>query len=155
MTRPKTPREPLAWVMVANAARARCFERDPENQAMRELASFVHPQSRMKGDALGDEPGGKVHKGVASTQFQPRTDVHAKEHEHFARQVAQHLEQAALAHQLHALVLIASNPFLGELRGQLGDATQRTLKAAIAHDFTSYEGAELEQRVSQALAGLA
>ena len=35
------PIEPLEWVVVANAARARLFERDAENQAMRELASFM------------------------------------------------------------------------------------------------------------------
>lgn len=41
--------QPLEAVLVANASRARLFDRDAENGAMRETASFVHPQSRMKG----------------------------------------------------------------------------------------------------------
>ena len=50
--------QPLEAVLVANASRARLFDRDAENGAMRETASFVHPQSRMKGRELGrDRPG--------------------------------------------------------------------------------------------------
>ena len=142
---------PLGWVLVANAARARCFARDEENNAMRELASFVHPASRMKGQALDDDRGGLVHKGVASTQFQPHTDPHDKEHEKFAREIAQYLDEAALAHRYPALTLLASAPFLGELRAQLSPATQKLLRTIAALDLTAFEGAELEQRVAEAL----
>lgn len=143
--------EPLDWVLVANAARARCFERNDHNHALRELASFVHPQSRQKGSALADDRGGLVHKGVASTQFQPHTDVHEKEHEAFARELAHHLDDAVLAHRCSGLVLFASSSFLGELRSHLGPSTVPRVKAGIALDLTSYSGAELEQRVTQAL----
>lgn len=142
---------PLPWVLVANAARARCFVRDPDNQALRELASFVHPQSRLKGSQLGDDRGGLVHKGVASTQFAPHTDPHDKAHAEFARELAQHLEQAALDHQFAGLSLLASDPFLGVLRAHLGAATQRALGASVSLDLTGFEGRELEQRVAQAL----
>jgi protein required for attachment to host cells len=145
------PLPPLGWVVVANAARARCFARDDENNAMRELAGFVHPASRMKGQALGDDRGGLVHKGVASTQFQPHTDPHDKQHAQFAREIAQYLDEAALAHRYPALTLFASAPFLGELRAQLSPAAQKLLRASVGLDLTAYEGAELEQRVTQAL----
>jgi protein required for attachment to host cells len=145
------PIAPLGWVLVANAARARCFARDDENNAMRELASFVHPASRMKGQALDDDRGGLVHKGVASTQFQPHTDPHEKEHVQFARELARYLDEAALAHRYPALTLFASAPFLGEVRAQLSAATQKLLRTSVALDLTAYDGAELEQRVAQAL----
>jgi protein required for attachment to host cells len=145
------PIAPLGWVLVANAARARCFARDDENNAMRELAGFVHPASRMKGQALEHDRGGLVHKGVASTQFQPHTEAHEKEHVQFARELAQYLDEAALAHRYPALTLFASAPFLGELRAQLSPATQKLLGTSVAVDLTAYEGTELEQRVAQAL----
>ena len=66
----------LEWVLVANAARARCFERDADNGAMREIEGFVHPASRLKGLDLGNDRGGLAHKGVASTQFAPATAPH-------------------------------------------------------------------------------
>ena len=145
------PTEPLEWVVVANAARARFFERDPENKAMRELSSFVHPQSRQKGQALGHDRPGRAQKGTASTAFPPHTDVHQKEHAEFAHELAQRLEEAALAHRYPRLAIMASNPFLGELKAQLGAATQKLLHATAALDLTPHEGAELEHRVSQAL----
>ena len=117
----------LDWVLIANAARARCFVRDADNGAMREERSFVHPASRLKGAALEHDRGGKVHKSAASTQFAPHTDVHDKEHAAFARELAAFLEKAALAQQYPALSLIASAAFLGELRAQLGPAAQQAL----------------------------
>ena len=142
---------PRDWVLVANAARARCFERDAEHNALRELADFVHPQSRMKAGALSDERGGKVYKSAASTRFEPRTSVHDKEHEHFARELARYLDDAVLAHRCPGLAVLASDPFLGEIKSHLGEASQRLLKASIALDLTAYSGAELERRVAQAL----
>jgi protein required for attachment to host cells len=150
-TPPETP-PPLDWVLVANAARARCFVRDSENGAMRELEAFVHPESRMKGEDLMRDRGGKAVKGmVSSTQYAPHTDPHEREHEVFARQLADYLDKAALDHRMPGVSVIATNPFLGTLKAQLGSATQRVLRAAIALDLTALEGAELEGRVTDAL----
>jgi protein required for attachment to host cells len=143
------------WVLIANAARARCFVRDADNGAMREECSFIHPASRLKGVALDHDRGGKVRKSMTSTQFVPHTDAHDKEHAVFAREVAAFLEKAALGHQYPALSLIASAGFLGELRAQLGPAALKRLRQAIAVDLSAYQGAELEHRVTQALGSAA
>lgn len=143
--------EPRDWVLVANAARARCFERDDQHQALRELANFVHPASRQKGSALAEDRGGLVRKGEASTQFQPHTEIHHKEHEVFARELARYLEDEILAHRCPGVSLIASSAFLGELRTHLGKATTEREKASVALDLTAYSGGDLEQRVTQAL----
>lgn len=144
-------KERLDWVVVANAARARCFERDPDNNALRELADFVHPQSRLKGRALDDDRGGHAIKGDASTQYAPHTDSHTKEHEHFAREIAAFLEEGAIVHRFERLWVIASSAFLGELRSHLREHARGLLHAGVARDLTAYAGAELEHRVAQAL----
>lgn len=149
------PGPALDWLLIANAARARCFVRDADNGAMREERSFVHPASRLKGQALGHDRGGKVHKSVASTQFAPHTDPHDKEHAVFARELADFLERAALAQQYPGLSLIASAAFLGALRAQLGPATHKRLRQSVSLDLTACEGAELEHRVTQALTNAA
>lgn len=143
----------LDWVLIANAARARCFVRDPDNGAMREECSFVHEASRQKGAALAHDRGGKVHKGVASTQFAPHTDPHEKEHAAFARELAIFLEEAALAERYPGLSLIASATFLGEVRSMLGPAARKRLRHGVALDLTTCQDADLEHRVTQALAG--
>ena len=145
----------LDWVLIANAARARCFVRDADNGAMREERSFVHPASRLKGAALDHDRGGRVRKSLASTQFAPHTDVHDKEHAVFARELAAFLEKAALAQRYPALWLIASAAFLGELRAHLGSTAQKRVRQVFALDLSAYKGAELEQRVTRAIGGTA
>jgi len=149
------PSPALDWVLIANAARARCFVRDADNGAMREERSFVHPASRLKGAALDHDRGGKVRKSMASTQFAPHTDAHDKEHAAFAREITAFLEEAALAQRYPALSLIASAAFLGELRAHLGPAAHKRLRQGVPLDLSAYEGAELEHRVTQALASTA
>lgn len=142
---------PLEAVLVANAARARLFERDPENGALREIASFVHPQARLKGAALGRDRPGQAFKGEARTAYEPHTDLHQKEQALFARELAQRLETEAVERRFPRVAVFASNPFLGELKAHLGGTTQHVLQAAVALDLTSFDGGELEHRVTEAL----
>ncbi|MGM9488252.1 host attachment protein [Ideonella sp. YS5] len=148
-------RHPAApeWVLVANAARARCFERDPQTSHLRELADFVHEQSRIRPSQLGDDRPGHVLKGGASTRFEPHTDSREKHRVQFARELAAYLEESALAHRYDRLALIASDPFLGDLRAQLGEASRHCMLTSQAVDLTETSGRELEQRVTAALRG--
>lgn len=149
--KPLQGRRALGWVVVANAARARIFERDDDNQALREIADRIHAPSRQKASELEADRPGKARKGEASTAFAPHTDPHDREHQRFAREVAQLLEEAALAHRMPGLVLLVSNPFLGELKAELGDATQRLLERCVPVDLTTCQHAELEERVTRAI----
>lgn len=141
----------LDWLVVANAARARVFERDAANGALREIEDPVHPASREKEAALGRDRPGRVHKSEASTAFEPHTAAHARERTHFAHELGQMLEGAALARRMAGLVLMASNPFLGELKAALGPAARAVLKASVALDLTGLQGSDLEHRVSKVL----
>jgi protein required for attachment to host cells len=145
------------WVMVANAARARCFERRDSDGVLKELADYVHPESRQKGVDLGTDRGGHVDQGTCAgggggTQLDARTDLRAKEHDSFARQLAKVINDAVAGGRCHALVLMASNPFLGEVKSHLSPHADRLLQAAIPSDLTSFEGRELQRRVDRALA---
>jgi len=139
------------WVLIANAARARCFVRDADNGALREFRAFVHPASRLDGSHLVSDRPGHAFKGAASTQFEPHTDARTKEHTRFAHEIAAWLEEQALANRFEHLALFASSAFLGELRAQLGAAARGRLQASAAHDLTTCTDRELEQRVTSAL----
>jgi protein required for attachment to host cells len=138
-------------VLLANAARARLFDRDPDNGAMRELAAFVNPLSRAKGSALADDRPGQAMKGQAHTQFQPQTLPREREDQRFAHELAQRLEEAALKHRMGKVALVVSDPFLGVLRAELGDATRALLGRQAAVDLTMLKRAELEARVTDLL----
>jgi protein required for attachment to host cells len=139
----------MDWLVVANAARARVFERDEGSGALREIADAAHPASKAKESALGRGQPGRVRKGEMSTAFEPRTAPRLRERVLFARELARMLEEAAIAHRMPGLVLLASNPFLGELKARLGPNARALLRAGIASDVTSLQGADLEHRVRQ------
>ncbi len=144
------------WVLVANAGRARCFERDAASHALSELRDFVHPHASLGGAAQGGALTGAAAKGHgrtghAGTQFEPHVTAQAKERDSFARQLVDYLNEAVALKRCSGLVLIASAPMLGELRPGLSSAAQKVLQRAVAGDLTRYQGAELQQRVDAAL----
>lgn len=141
----------LPWVLVANGARARLFVRDPDNGALRELESHVHPASRIAPGQLGHDRPGQAFKGAAHTAFAPHTDPHERELTAFARELSARLEAAVLDHRLGRWSLIASSPFLGRLRAELGARAVACLDAHIDRDLTTLDGAELEARVTSLL----
>ena len=144
------------WVLIANAERARCFERHATDHTLTELIDFVHPQSSLGGAASEGDPTGAAGKGHgrtghAGTQFEPHTEAHAKERASFARQLADYLNEGVAAQRCTALVLIATGPMLGELRPCLSSAADKVVRSRIASDLTRYQGPELKQRVDDAL----
>jgi protein required for attachment to host cells len=139
------------WVLIANSARARLFERDAENGAMRELAAFVQPSVRARGSTLASDRPGQAMKGAARTQFEPHTDPHEREQRQFAHELAARLEEGAREHRMGALVLIASDPFLGMLRAELGHGARTLPGQHVPRDLTALQGAELEHRVTDVL----
>lgn len=151
MTRPKTPPPPLDWVLLANAGRARLFERDPANGAMRERAAFLHPGSRVRPSVNGHDRPGHVAKGQASTQMDPHTTPREREMQQFALQLAQHLDAEARAGHCTRWMLVASSPFLGRLRAALPAAAASRLASYADRDLSAYQGSELEQRVTELL----
>jgi len=147
------------WIVLANSARARVFEREVESGHMVEVLDLVHPQSREKAVDLTSDQEGHAQKahgdpGRSGTAFVPHTTPHRKELAAFAAEISRHLEVAATEGRFGDVALIASDPFLGELKAHLGSASQRALSATVAHDFTRFAGADLDRRVTAALAHL-
>lgn len=145
------------WILIANAERARCFERHAADHALTELIDFVHPQASLEGLAGGGDLTGAAGKGHgrtghAGTQFEPHTEAHAKERARFARKLADYLNEGVATQKCHALVLLASSPMLGQLRPCLSHAAEKAVTRAIVGDWTRYEGSALKARIDEALA---
>jgi len=144
------------WIVLANAARARILEREPDRGRLDELTDLVHPQSREKAVELVSDREGHAQKahgdpGHAGTAFQPHTEPRQKEHAVFAAEISHYLEAAVTQGRCPGLVLIASDPFLGVLKAHLGGAAARVVSAAIPRDLTSFSGTDLAHRVTEAM----
>lgn len=144
------------WVLLANSGRARCFERHAADRSLTELSDFVHHRVSLVeqaggGDLTGEAGKGHGRTGHAGTQFEPHTQTDAKERARFARQLADYLNEGVAGRRCNALVLIATSTMLGELRPCLSHAAEKAVKRSVVSDLTRYQGADLRQRVDQAL----
>ena len=137
------------WILVANASVARLFRRDSPTDPLVPLTTMEHPESRLKGSELADDrPGHEAtDNSSGGNRYEPRSDVRRKEHQRFAREIAERLETGLAAGEFSALWLFASSPFLGELKAQLSDAVDKRLQFALDSDLTSFGLAEIEQRL--------
>lgn len=134
------------WVIVANGSIARVLEHHrTETGRWTEKECLTHPQSRQHGSGAGHEPPG--HSMVGRSGLAPRNDAREHERHAFAQQIAQMLKTAVGAHQIGGLVVFASNPFLGELLGQLDDGSRKLLSASHPLDLTQLSQSELIQRM--------
>ncbi len=142
------------WIVIANAARARVLELGPSRPLVM-LRTLEHPASRARSSELGDDRAGRELSGhgFGGAAFEPRVDAQSKERQHFARELAQWLEDAAHAHSYDAVHLFASSPFLGELKHALGPAASRLVAGTHDVDLTAVGLAELGDRIEQTLAG--
>ncbi|PZP93905.1 MAG: host attachment protein [Variovorax paradoxus] len=140
------------WIVIANAASARIFQRDGVNAPLTPIMVLAHARSRLPGRGLvRDRPGSQAaDHGRSLNTFQGRTDVRSKERARFAREIAERLEQGLNADAYSALTLVAAAPFMGELRAELSDAVAKRLCATLSIDLSHVGLAELERRMSGA-----
>ena len=144
------------YIVIADAHRARCFERRSEKAPLIELADFLSPHIALTGSHLiGDLTGaaGKGHgrTGHSGAQFERHIEVPDKERGDFAQQLADYLNEAVMQRRCKSLALIATSPMLGDLRPRLVPSAARAVKHTVAKDLTHYTGPELTRRVSHAL----
>ena len=141
------------WLVVANAARARVLEQTDEVGVFKHVADLVHPQSRMKGERLGSDRPGHARaegRGLAGTSYLPHTDPRQREHDRFAREVAAAVNDGVAQDRCAGPTLVASDPFLGQLKSHLGNRARKLLLRTVAADYTTLRDDELARRIAAA-----
>lgn len=136
------------WIVIANASRARCFARPAKHADMELIDEFEHPESRARDAELASTGLGH---GPGALAFTPRTDPKQKEQLRFAEELAQHLNGAVAKQSCSQIILVASNPFLGEIKSRLSDKTTQAVSSTVASDLTAFKGKQLRERLDAAL----
>jgi protein required for attachment to host cells len=136
------------WMVVGNSAKARVLEETSAHRGYVHVADLVHPASRQKGaDLAPDRPGRSVATGRGGTAYEPRTGARERERDRFAREVAAALNQGVASGRCAGLVLVASNPFLGQLIAHLSEPARKAVLRTVASDCTALDEADLAQRL--------
>jgi len=134
----------ITWVVVANSSRARVYENRGAGSGLAALQAYEHPESRAKGiDLVSDRPGHTASDRGSRTALEPDTDPKRNVQEHFARELAQALEQGRVENRYQDLVLVASSPFLGILRSQLPKQVNARVRELLDKDYTALAEREL------------
>jgi len=135
-------------IVIANASIARLFDRDADNGGLVTVATLQHVESRLPGRGLADDrPGHEATDRGGSHGLQPRHDVRRLEHTKFAHDIAATLRHRFAGNEFQALWLVASNPFLGELRAAMDPPVLATVRITQASDLTSFGLLEIEERL--------
>ena len=137
------------FVILANASLARLFSRDSANGALVPLATLKHPESRLPGHDLADDrPGHEAtDRSIGGNRYEPRSDARRHEHTKFAHEIAHVLQARLAAGEYDTLWLLASSPFLGELKAGLDHTVAARVQLALPIDLTSLGLAEIEERL--------
>lgn len=145
-----------AWIVSANAGRARVFAQENLNSPPQEINDLANPTIRMRTSESGLDPRSptaatkSIHNVGGAT---PNKTYQAKEtpeqHEEvlFARDVAAMLLKAYQEKRFRELTLVAGPQFLGVLRQAIDPQLSSAIKTEIDKDYTQYSGAQLLDKI--------
>ena len=130
------------WVLVANGSTARLFQAAngvTSKLRLEEVETFEHPQSRAHGRDLVTERAGRVFDSIGTGRhaMEPPIKPQRNEANHFAEELAKHLEQSRKNGAYSKLYLVVSPSFLGMLRGALPDQTKELIASEVDKDVTN------------------
>ena len=138
------------WILVANASEATIYANKGINKGLEKVAAFDHPESRKKGsDLVSDRPGHMQSAGNGHGAYQPATDPKQNEHESFARELAQHIEQGRTSNQYKRLIVAAEPHFRGMLNGTFSGQVRSLISESLDKDYTKATGKELASHLGK------
>ncbi len=135
------------WVVAAESSRARIFSANGRTKPMQELEAFAHPRSRAKVLDINSDDAGHVYdrKGHGIHDMESEMDPKKTEADRFAKELADHLDQARAEGRFEALVLIAAPEFLGLLRKHLSPETAKLVTRSVSKNLVRADEAVIRQ----------
>lgn len=123
------------WVLVANGAMARIFSLSKGR--LSELEVLTHPQTKMHGhDLVNSKPGNSHNRtGFGSHPMETHLSPQQNEAEHFAKEVAQHLDLKHRKNSFQHLHIVATPTFLGLIRKSIHPQTQKSILSEVDKDL--------------------
>ena len=125
------------WILVANASEAQLYANTGISKGLEKVAAFDHPDSRRKtSDLVSDRPGHMQSAGNGHGSHQQATDPKRHEHEIFAREIAQHIEQGRTGNQYQRLIVAAEPHFRGLLNNTFSTQVHSLISESLDKDYT-------------------
>ncbi len=132
-------------IVVANSTCARIFVAESSSSPLTEIETMTHTEGRLHARDLTSDLPGKgsgggtgVATGSGSSRHAYEGKTDPKEHElsEFAKRVADYLDDARKANKISRILLVATPPFLGEVRSNLSAATNKKVVFELDKNLT-------------------
>lgn len=137
-----------AWVIVADASRARVFSAEKPASELVEIQTLTHPNARLHdGDLISDKPGKARSSGLRCHDMGDTDALKQEEALRFASRVCEALECGRTNGHFNKLHIIAAPNFLGLLRKQQTNPLQRLIASETAKNLTSHNIAEIRKNL--------
>lgn len=138
-----------AWVLVANQSQARLFEADNRAGALRETRTLIHPESRLNGrDMESDAPGRAFDSyGQGRHAMGNSSELHHREGQEFAREIAHALERGRVQGQYDKLYIVADPKMVGSLREAMKDTTRSTIAGEMGKNLVDSDIEQIRRQL--------
>jgi protein required for attachment to host cells len=139
----------ITWILISNSSHAVLFSSEKREDVWTLIRNFEHPEGRESSSEIRptSPPGRMQTDSGGHSAVEPHTTPKEAESEHFAKLLANYLDQATAKGELESLVLVAPPHFLGLLHNTLGQQTTKHVKASVHKDFAMLDAAELRKRL--------
>ncbi|WP_045214724.1 host attachment protein [Desulfonatronovibrio magnus] len=140
------------WVLAADNGRARLFETTKRTVLENEIQSLVNPAARQSvNEIVEDRPGRSPHPsdGEKRVAYTPTSDPKKHEIQQFARSLAETLNNGARDNKFQKLYILAPPSFLGMLRSELSNATQKKIAGEIDKNLAQLKMEEVRKHLPE------
>lgn len=140
------------WIVVANQELMRIYSREKKNGGLEEVKRLENPAGqRAARDLVTDRPGRTFDSaGQGRHAMEPPTDPKEQEAIRFAKEIGREIEDGRIHDRFAALILVAGPQFLGRLRQELSDATQKIVEREIVKNLYQFDADEIRELVANA-----
>lgn len=136
-------------IVVADSRQANFFDAGKPAGPWAPRGSLHNETAGMKDQDLESDREGRRFGGTAGHHHGVNGERSTERHEltNFAREVAQSIEAARVAHEFDRLVIVAGPRMLGLLREELPQPCREVLAAEVAKDLPAQDAAALREAV--------
>lgn len=141
------------WVLIADGGRARILENNGPGSGLEEVTgmTFTHDLPPTHELARDRQPRSFESVGSARHPVDTGLDLHRKEKELFAGELAQTLEKELAKKSFDALVIVAPAKAMGELRAAISEKVRAKVGKELVADLTKTPDAELVSHLGEVI----
>ena len=138
------------WVLIADAARARVFERRGKGTGLTVVSDMAFDTELAPSHTLGTDRPGRSFESVGSRRhaLESPSDLHREQKRQFARRVAEAIEERHAAKSFDRLVVVAPAVTMGDLRAALSEKVKPAVATELVADLTNTPVSELPAHLS-------